>query len=99
MGQQMTDAFTTDVVGETPIQTFYHGPLFDPLGLRAGLQPIVGVPPHGLAPAETDLRQISLAGTTQRLEVRPSGSFFGDCIQVVDVPDEQPLAPGFPAFG
>jgi hypothetical protein len=86
-------------VVETPVQTFYEGPLFDPFGMRAGLQPLPGVPPHGLAPAEVDLGHLGLAGSSRRFEVRPGGSFFGDCIRVVDVPAEEPLAPGFPAFG
>ena len=88
-----------DVGTETPIQTFYDGPLFDPLAKRAGLVPVAGVPPHGLPPGETDLSGLALAGTTHRLAVQPSDSFFGDCIHVVDAPDEQPLAPGFPPFG
>jgi hypothetical protein len=84
---------------ETPIQTFYPGPLFDPLGLRKGLRPLPGVPPHGLPPGQTDLRDLHLEGSKWRFKVDPEVSFFGDCIRVVDEPDEAPLAAGFPAFG
>jgi hypothetical protein len=90
---------TTETGAETPIQTFYDGPLFDPLAMRDGLSPVAGIPAHGLAPAESDISCLDLAGRTLQLRVEPSGSFFGDCIRVVDAPDEAPLAPGFPAFG
>lgn len=84
---------------ETPIQTFYDGPLFDPLGTRAGLQPVSGVPSHGLTPNQTDLRPFTLEHHELHFEMDPELSFFGDCLRVIDQPDEQPLAPGFPPFG
>ncbi|HUA74481.1 MAG TPA: hypothetical protein VL988_06960 [Solirubrobacteraceae bacterium] len=88
-----------DVSQETPIQTFYDGPLFDPLGMRAGLSPVHGVPSHGLPPGEVDLSAIALEQRELRFAIDPGSSFFGDCIKVVDEPDEDPLAAGFPPFG
>jgi hypothetical protein len=83
---------------ETPIQTFYDGPLFDPLGMRAGLKPISGIPPYGLpAPAE-DLSWLAELGDIE-FEVQPTRSFFGDCVNVVDAPNEQPLDSTLPPFG
>ena len=71
---------------ETPIQTFYHGKLFDPLKVRSGLEPILGLPPSGLAPHECDLSALQLLGTIL-FEVDSDRSYFGDCINVVDVPN------------
>ncbi|MEK6304396.1 MAG: NmrA family NAD(P)-binding protein [Acidobacteriota bacterium] len=90
-----------DLASETPIQTFYDGRLFDPLSRRRGLVPIKGVPSHGLPPSATDLAGcgLDLEGQTIHLEVIPGASFFGDCLRVVNTPDEEPLESGFPPFG
>ncbi len=90
---------TTDVSRETPIQTFYTGPLFDPLRAREGLTPVPGVPSHGLTPAVADLTGFDLEDGEWSFAIDPGCSFFGDCIGVVDAADEEPLAPGFPPFG
>jgi hypothetical protein len=84
---------------ETPIQTFYSDPLFDPFGLRSGLDPIAGIPSYGLAPLAADLSSLALEDSELRLESDPHESFFGDCIRVVDQPGEAPLAPDLPPFG
>lgn len=88
-----------DAGAETSVQTFYEGPLFDPLGMRAGLEPLHGVPPYGLSPGEADLRELGLERTSMIARIDPRASFFGDCIRVVDAPEESPLAPGLPVFG
>ncbi len=83
---------------ETPIQSFYQGKLFDPLRVRSGLEPIAGVPPSGLAPHERDVAMLLLE-TSIAFEVVSSRSYFGDCINVVDVPDESSLDDWLPPFG
>jgi hypothetical protein len=88
-----------DTYTETPIQTFYPGPLFDPLGLRGDLRPLAGVPPYGLSPHAVDLGGCGLESSELRFEVDSAASFFGDCIRVIDEPEEQSLAPGLPTFG
>lgn len=90
---------TMDVSQETPIQTFYSGPLFDPLGMRDGLSPLSGIPSHGLAPTDVDVGAFGLENSELSFVIDPDGSFFGDCIGVVDAPDEEALALGFPPFG
>jgi hypothetical protein len=85
---------------EVPVQTFYHGSkLFDPLGLRPGLSPQPGIPAGGLAPCENNLKPARLQGRKVEFKVDPTKSFFGDCIRIVDAPDEKPLDPQFPPFG
>jgi hypothetical protein len=39
------------------------------------------------------------AVSTLQFTIDPARSFFGDCINVVDAPDEQPLDPWLPPFG
>jgi hypothetical protein len=105
-GRRFLAAFQNDpapsyqVGTEVPVQTFYHGSkLFDPLGLRPGLSPRPGIPAGGLAPCENDLTAAQLKGRKIRFEVDPAKSFFGDCIRIVDAPEEKPLDPQFPPFG
>lgn len=43
-----------------PIQTFYEGRLFDPLGMRSGLKPLEGVPTYGLSASVCDLSDVQL---------------------------------------
>jgi len=88
-----------DIHTETPVQTFYPGPLFDPLQRRTGLDPVAGIPPYGLPPDAVDLNACQLEDSKLHLEVDPRDSFFGDCIRVIDEPGEAPLAPDMPPFG
>jgi cold shock CspA family protein len=88
-----------DPAVETPVQTFYPGPLGDPLGMRDGLTPLSGVPSHGLTPGESDLTGLDLDATEWTVDLDPGRSAFGDCIRVVDGPGEESLAPGLPPFG
>lgn len=83
---------------ETPIQSFYDGPLFDPLRTRAGLSPLTGIPPYGLPGPAEDFSWLDGA-TDLNFSIDPARSFFGDCINVVDAPNEQPLDPWLPPFG
>src|SRR5436189_68588 len=78
---------------ETPIQTFYDGKLFDPFQMRTGLRPLPGVPASGLPPYQCDLRSLRFANSTIAFTIDPKRSFFGDCINVVDVPLETTLDP------
>src|ERR1700742_591626 len=82
---------------ETPVQTFYEGRLFDPLGMRAQLKPLAGTPTYGLPSSISAVD--ALARGVLTFEVDPERSFFGDCLRVVHAPEEQSLDPQLPPFG
>jgi NAD(P)H dehydrogenase (quinone) len=86
---------------ETPVQTFYEGRLFDPLGTRAGREPLATVPSYGLPPTGTNfsLDGVDLSNRTVEMTTVDGACFFGDCLNVVDAPDETALDEGLPAFG
>ncbi|MEM7479520.1 MAG: hypothetical protein AAF483_31425, partial [Planctomycetota bacterium] len=84
---------------ESEIRTFYDGPLFDPLGIRNGLVPQVGIPACGLHPASSELCSKELVGRTLFFDLDGSQSCFGDILRAVDTPEEKRADPRFPVFG
>jgi hypothetical protein len=84
---------------EVAIQTFYDGNLFDPLGTRAGLTAIAGVPTYGLPSGEEDLTWLPSSTRQVEFTLDADRSYFGDCIQVVNASGEPSLDPMFPPFG
>lgn len=88
-----------DISTQTPVRTFYPGKLFDPLGIRWGLDPQEGIPACGLNPQRSDLSPVIRPGAVYELTVDDSGSYFGDCIRVVDAAGEKPVMEELPCFG
>lgn len=88
-----------DIFSETPTQTFYEGPVFDPLKIRAGLRPLLGTPASGLHPASAPVPADLVVGRTFDLDVDPERSHFGDAIHIIDAPGEERVDPRFPPFG
>ncbi|GAB4033735.1 hypothetical protein [Spirosoma gilvum] len=88
-----------DLQVETPIRTFYEGPVFDPLQIKAGLRPIEGIPGCGLWPAAARIAAEKICGRQLLFYLQPDQCFFGDALQIVDLPDEKPVDKRFPPFG
>lgn len=84
-----------------PVQTTYPYPPFDFGGAKAqaGCEPLVGVPAGGLSEPRLE-RPLELPeGLGQTLPLNHDGSYFGDALRAVDLPDEKPFLPGLPTFG
>src|SRR5262245_2728566 len=62
------------VFEETPIRTFYEGPVFDPLRIRPGLKPVPGIPASGLHPDASPVDIDCLLGNAVDLTVLPEES-------------------------
>ena len=88
-----------DIHAETPIRTFYEGPVFDPLGIRPGLIAKSGIPSSGLHPESESIPKDIILGKNITLILNPKRSYFGDALNVVDVPNEARVDPRFPPFG
>ncbi len=84
-----------------PIQTTFPDSPFDFGGIKAANKcvPKVGIPAGGFSDPMLKVPLVLPEGLEQTLELSKAGSYYGDALRPVDMPDERPFIAGLPTFG